>query len=95
MEKQEPEVAVALKYDAAQDNAPRVVATGRGHLAAKIKELGEQSGVPLYRDPALAQTLANLDLGAEIPVELYQIVAEVLFFVHRLNTKAPGAWQRD
>jgi flagellar biosynthesis protein len=80
-----PKKAAALKYEHGQDDAPRVVAKGRGKLANRIIDLAAQHDVPLVEDPNLAQMLDALDLNMEIPPELYHAVAEVLAFVYRLN----------
>jgi flagellar biosynthesis protein len=77
--------AVALKYDRQADAAPKVVAKGRGHLAEKIKQVAQASGVPIMTDENLVQVLEALELDLEIPPELYRAVAEVLVFVYRLN----------
>ncbi len=82
--------AVALKYDRTADKAPKVVAKGRGHVAAKIVELAREAGVPLVADQNLVQVLEKLDLELEIPPELYRAVAEVLVFVYRLNNTLPS-----
>lgn len=79
--------AVALKYDEKKDGAPRVTATGRGDIAAKIIEIAKAHNVPLYEDKNLVQVLEALDLEVEIPPNLYRAVAEVLAFVYRLNAK--------
>jgi flagellar biosynthesis protein len=79
--------AVALKYDQKKDNAPRVVAKGRGEIAEKIIEVAREHNVPLYEDQNLIQILEALDLETEIPPELYRAVAEVLAFIYRLNGK--------
>lgn len=80
--------AVALKYDGGRE-APRVVAKGEGWLADRIVELGREAGVPLYEEPELVKLLARLDLGEQIPVELYRAVAEVLAFVYGLRHRQP------
>ncbi len=77
--------AVALKYDAATAKAPKITATGRGFVADKIVALAREKGVPLREDPNLVQILSQLDLNQEIPPSLYQVVAELLAFVYRLN----------
>ena len=79
--------AVALKYDRKKDNAPRVIAKGRGEIAEKIIEVARAHNVPLYEDKNLIQILEALDLETEIPAELYRAVAEVLAFIYRLNGK--------
>ena len=77
--------AVALKYDRKKDNAPRVIAKGRGEIAEKIIEVARAHNVPMYEDKNLIQILEALDLETEIPPELYRAVAEVLAFIYRLN----------
>lgn len=79
--------AVALKYDRKKDNAPRVIAKGRGEIAEKIIEVAKAHNVPLYEEKNLIQILEALDLETEIPPELYRAVAEVLSFIYRLNGK--------
>ena len=87
---QEPlKLAVALQYDGEQD-APVVIAAGRGDIAAKLIAAAEQEQVPVYEDPALAQTLVSLPLGTEIPPELYQAVAQIIVFVWQLDKKYGG-----
>ncbi len=80
----EPEIAVALKYDKSNDNAPRVVAKGMRLKAEKILEIAKQAGVPVMRNVPLAHSLNKLEVGQEIPEELYDAVAEVLNFVYEL-----------
>lgn len=84
----EQQVAVALGYDGATMNAPQVVASGRGYVAEKILEIAGEYGIPVERDPVLAEALSQLDLGAEIPPELYQVVAEILAFIMETDRKA-------
>lgn len=83
-------VAVALRYDA--PNAPRVVASGRGLMGQRIIEAAQAHGVPLERNPSLAQALSTIELDAEIPERLYTAVAEILAFVLRAaEDQKPGA----
>ena len=85
--------AVALKYDAATDSAPKVIAKGRGLVAEKIMALARERGIPMREDHDLVQMLTQLDLDQEIPPGLYKIVAELLAFVYRLNQsyQRPGS----
>jgi flagellar biosynthetic protein FlhB len=84
-------VSVALKYDPAR-GAPRVVAKGGDHVAAKIRELADAHRVPMVQDISLARTLfATCEVGHEIPAELYQGVATVLAFVMRLRRRGSAA----
>jgi flagellar biosynthesis protein len=77
------QLAVALHYDKA--GAPRVVAKGRGSLGAKIVEVARAHDIPIEENEVLAGALSNVELGDEIPAELYKAVAEVLIFVLRLS----------
>lgn len=80
-----PALAAAIKYDSGVSQAPRVTASGKGTIAEKIIELAQQQGIPIKNDPDLIQVLSKLQVGAEIPVELYRAVAEILAFVYSLN----------
>ena len=86
----DPVSAVALGYDPDQDRAPRVLATGRGDVAQKILALARKHNIPIHQDAILAERLALLDLNAEIPPELYQVVAELLVFLYRLDNRWKG-----
>jgi flagellar biosynthetic protein FlhB len=80
-------IAVAIKYDAEKGGAPTVVAKGQRKNAEKIKDIARQFNVPILRNVPLAQALNRLDLGEEVPEELYEAVAEVLNFVFELKEK--------
>lgn len=85
MEKKEKlKQAIALEYNP-QEDAPKVVATGRGILAEKIIEKAKESDIPIHRDDKLANTLSRLDIGDMIPPELYEVVAEILVFVDAMD----------
>lgn len=77
--------AIALKYDSDQDVAPRIVATGKGYVANKIIAKASQENVPIHRDDAIAKTLSKLELGDTIPPELYEVVAQILIYVNRVD----------
>ena len=77
--------AVALRYEAEKDAAPRVVAKGERLVAEQIIALAQEHGVQVYEDPDLVAVLAKLDVDTAIPEELYRAVAEVLAFVYRIN----------
>ena len=83
--------AVALAYERGSNAAPRVVAKGVDSLAARIRAEAERHGVPVVTNPPLARALYVLELEAEIPVEHYQAVAEIIAFVWRLRPSAAGA----
>ena len=78
MSEQRPPLAVALHYSGS--GAPRIVAKGGGEVAARIVQTAREHNVPLQEDAALAATLSRLELGREIPRELYVAVAQVLAF---------------
>ena len=79
--------AVALKYDEAKNSAPVIVASGMGYMAEKIVETANENGVPVYEDNSLATLLTQLELGSQIPDELYQAIVDI--YVYFLNY-APG-----
>jgi flagellar biosynthetic protein FlhB len=79
--------AVALKYDSSKMGAPTLVAKGANLIAAKIKELAKEHGVPVFEDKPLARTLFKLDLGQEIPETLYRALASILANVYKLKGK--------
>ena len=76
--------AIALEYDP-NDEAPRVIASGKGLLAERIIEKAKESEVPIHRDDKLADTLSRLDIGDAIPPELYEVAAEILVFVDSMD----------
>ena len=76
--------AIALEYDPS-DEAPRVIASGRGVLAERIIERAKEAEVPVHRDDKLADTLSRLDIGEMIPPQLYEVVAEILVFVDAMD----------
>ena len=76
--------AIALEYNPEED-APKVIASGRGALAERIIERAQESDVPIHRDDKLADTLSRLEIGDMIPPELYEVVAEILIFVDSMD----------
>ncbi len=84
-------LAVAIKYDRAQNSAPIVVAKGARKVAERIKEIAAENGVPIVENKPLARALfKSVDIGMEIPVDLYKAVAEVLAYVYRIKNKFFG-----
>jgi len=80
------EYAVALKYDQERMNAPVVVAKGQRLIAQRIREVAEEAGVPVVPNPPVARAIFSaVEIGQEIPPELYRAVAEILAFVYRLS----------
>jgi flagellar biosynthesis protein len=82
-----PRRAAALRYDAGADQAPRVVASGKGVVAERILAEARAAGVPVRDDAALAEALAGLELGAQVPESLYRAVAETLAWAYRLESR--------
>lgn len=81
----EKKTAVALEYTSGEQ-APKVIASGRGYLADKIIDVAKEENVPIHKDEKLARSLSVLDIGEYIPQELYSIVvAEVLVFVDDMD----------
>lgn len=84
LDKPNTKIAVALSYNP-EDDAPKIVATGRGHVAEKILEKAKESSVPTHQDSDLANSLSTLELGSFIPEEFYEVVAQVLTFVDNMD----------
>ncbi len=82
--RKKPKQAIALSYDPG-DEAPKVIASGTGMLAEKIIEKAKEVDIPVHRDDKLADTLSKLEIGDMIPPELYEVVAEILVFVDRMD----------
>jgi flagellar biosynthetic protein FlhB len=81
--------AVALKYDPTGMAAPRVIAKGQDFLALKIREIAAEAGIPILERPPLARTLyRTVEVGQEIPEQLYAAVAEILAYVYELTGKS-------
>lgn len=76
--------AAALHYTHGE-GAPTLVAKGQGFLAEKILATAQQHGVPIHHDPALVGALSRLELGEQIPTELFGAVATVIAFIYRLK----------
>ena len=77
-------LAVALRYDEAAMQAPTVTAKGQDSMALRIIEIAKQNKVPVVRNIGLAHTLFDLEIGHEIPEDMYEAVAEILNFVYQL-----------
>lgn len=88
MADRESEIAVAIKYNKDEDKAPKVVAKGMNLKAERIKEIAKQFNVPIMKNVALAHALNKVEVGDEIPEELYDAVAEVLNFIFALANGA-------
>lgn len=85
MKKEEkPKQAIALSYDP-EEEAPRVIASGKGGLAERIIDRAKEADIPVHKDDKLADTLSRLDIGDMIPPELYEVVAEIIVFVDAMD----------
>ena len=80
--------AIALSYDGV--SAPVVSARGEDELAQAIIRLALEHEVPVYENASLTRWLSQLDIGDEIPQQLYQVIAEILAFVYALEGRSPG-----
>jgi flagellar biosynthesis protein len=86
-----PKQAIAVRYNADKESAPRVVAKGKGQIAEKILEIARTNNVPIYEDADLVEMLAVVELFDEVPPELYTAVAEVLVWVYKVNKERAAA----
>lgn len=78
--------AAALRYKPGEDEAPVVVAKGKGFIAQRIVAIAKEHEVPIFADEAMAEMLLRLPLDTTIPSELYQAVAEVLSFLYKMKS---------
>ena len=90
----ETEIAIALKYDKEKDSAPRILAKGMRLKAEKSREIARQYNIPIMKNLPLANALYRIDVGQEVPEELYDAVAEVLNFVYALQQEQQASGQR-
>jgi len=86
--------AAALGYDRSEDQAPRLLAAGKGRMAERIVEIARDADIPVVEDAALVSALMVLEMGEEIPSELYQAVAKILAFIYKVDQKQRGPEKR-
>jgi flagellar biosynthesis protein len=79
-------LAVALKYRLNEDVAPLVVASGRGVLAQALVKKALDMDIPIHPDGDLAELLGDVNVGQSIPEELYEVVAQIMAMVYRMDT---------
>ena len=84
MDKDEKKAA-ALEYNIEKDNAPKIVASGKGEVAKKILEKAKEENIKIEKDQDLAEILVQMEIGEEIPPELYEVIAEILAFIYNLE----------
>lgn len=89
------EIAAALKYNPQSDMAPIIVASGYGYVAEKIIDIADQSGIPIYRDDTTANMLAMLEIGSNIPPELFEVVAIIYADLLRLSSEIKKQTAQD
>lgn len=82
------DIAIALNYD--EQSAPRVTARGKGLVAEQILNLAADNNIPIKEEPELIELLATVELGDQIPENLYVAVAEVIAFAYSLKDKSLG-----
>lgn len=86
--------AVALRYEKT-NTAPKVLAKGKGEIAERIIEKGEESKIQIFEDEKLVEDLLKLELYSEIPPELYEAVAEIILFVYSLDKEKGDNHERQ
>ncbi|KEA45515.1 FlhB-like flagellar biosynthesis protein [Campylobacter mucosalis] len=79
--------AVALGYNRAKDNAPKVLAGGSGEIANNILKLAKEHDIPIKEDPDLVEVLSKVEINQEIPQNLYKAVAEIFSFLYKMTNK--------
>lgn len=89
------EVAVALDYNPGERQAPKVLAAGYGEVAKRILELAKKNHLHIHEDENLAQLLAQVPVGQEIPEDAYQLVAELLAFLYQTDWKLAEKLSRE
>lgn len=86
--------AVALQYGT-EHSAPVIIASGMGNLAEKIVEVASENGVPIYEDNSLATVLSQMELGREIPEELYGAIVEIYLYFLNFDPNDPEKFRRE
>lgn len=89
------EYAVALRYEAASMDAPRITAKGAGYVAERIRDIAAESHVPIVQRPEVARALYRIDVGQSVSEELFRAVAEVLAYVYRIDERVERTRERE
>ena len=79
--------AIGIRYKEEKDKVPKIIAKGQGKLAEKIIKIAEENGIHIKKDKNLLEILYKMDIAEEIPEELYEVLAEILTYVYRLDEK--------
>ncbi|OEH92190.1 EscU/YscU/HrcU family type III secretion system export apparatus switch protein [Bacillus solimangrovi] len=77
--------AAVIKYDEENGGGPQVVAQGKGKVANQIIELAKQNNIHMQEDPTLVENLLDMDLGDNVPPQLYQVMAEILLLIEEMD----------
>lgn len=77
--------AVALGYNAQDDQAPKVIAKGNGDIAEQIIAIAKKNNILIHKDKELTQMLSILEVNSHIPLEAYSVVAEILSYIYKAN----------
>lgn len=85
---------MALQYGT-EHSAPVIIASGMGYLAEKIVEVASDHGVPIYEDNSLATILSQMELGREIPEELYEAIVEIYLYFLNFDPNDPDKFRRE
>lgn len=94
MNKNKMKKAAALKYNPGE-TAPKITALGKGEIAERIIKTAKENDVPVFENSELVETLLSMDLGDEIPPELYNVVAEILVFISNIDRLKGGKAERN
>lgn len=81
----EKKQAVALSFDGESDNAPKVIAKGKGFIADELIKVALSHNIPIQEDANLVELLSQLEMNESIPEELYEVVAEIFAFIYRID----------
>jgi flagellar biosynthesis protein len=79
--------AAAIKYDLDKDNAPKLIAKGKGETASNIIKIAKENNIPIKKDEDLIELLSKIDIDKEIPTSMYKAVAEIFSFIYDLSNK--------
>nr|WP_026696617.1 EscU/YscU/HrcU family type III secretion system export apparatus switch protein [Alkalicoccus chagannorensis] len=77
--------AAVIQYDESRGGSPQVTASGSGYVAQRIKELADEHDIPMEEDHFLLSSLLELDLGEDVPPQLYAVIAEILLLIEEIE----------
>ena len=87
MEENKIKKAAALSYNETTDNAPKIVAKGKGDIANNIIKIAQNNKIPIKKDEDLIELLSQIEINKEIPTNLYKAVAEIFSFIYDISNK--------